>query len=70
MYEEFKTGSEDEGEQSAAKRLLSDITKTYKNLFDVVGYDAIVRAKSNYNKSLQQVKKKVNKLEPVEVWND
>jgi len=32
--------------------------------------DAIVRAKSNYNKSLHQVKKKVNKLEPVEVWND
>jgi len=35
-----------------------------------VVYDAIARAKSNYNKSLKQVKKKVNKLEPVEVWND
>lgn len=34
-----------------------------------LGIDAIVRAKNNNNKSLRQVKKKVNKLEPIEVWN-
>ena len=32
--------------------------------------DAVVRVKNNNNKSLRQVKKKVNKSEPVEVWND
>ena len=34
-----------------------------------LGIGAIVRAKNNNNKSLRQLKKKVNKLEPVEVWN-
>jgi len=34
-----------------------------------LGIGAIVRAKNNNNKSLRQVKKKMNKLEPVEVWN-
>ena len=44
-FEMYKPGedsaSKDEGEQNVAKRLLSDITKTYKNLFDVVVYDAL-----------------------------
>jgi len=34
-----------------------------------LGIDAIVRAKNNNNKSLRKVKKKVNKLDPIEVWN-
>jgi hypothetical protein len=35
-----------------------------------IGIDAVVRSKNNNNKSLRQVKKRVNKLEPVEIWND
>lgn len=35
-----------------------------------LGIDAVVRVKNNNNKSLRQVKNKVNKSEPVEVWND
>jgi hypothetical protein len=32
--------------------------------------DTIVRAKNNNNNSLRQVKKKANKMEPVEVFNE
>ena len=35
-----------------------------------LGIDAVVRVKNNNNKSLRQVKKKVNKSEAVEIWND
>ncbi|HEY8804700.1 MAG TPA: hypothetical protein VIM42_06250 [Clostridium sp.] len=35
-----------------------------------LGIDVVARAENNNNKRLRQVKKKVNKLEPIEVWND
>jgi len=35
-----------------------------------LGIDTVVRAKNNNNKSLRLVKKKVNKLEVVDVWED
>ena len=89
-FEMYKPGkdstSKDEGELNVAKRLLSDITNSYKSLFDVVVYDAlacnskwinhcielkidtVIRAKKNNNKSLRNVKKKVNKQDPIEIW--
>ena len=35
-----------------------------------LGVDSVIRAKYNNNNSLRQVKKKVNRLEAVEVWID
>jgi len=46
-----------------------DCNSIWVNHCKSLGIGAIVRAKNNNNKSLRQVKKKMNKLEPVEVWN-
>jgi predicted transposase YbfD/YdcC len=35
-----------------------------------LGVDTVVRAKNNNNKSLRDVKKKVNKMDEVDVWDD
>ena len=35
-----------------------------------LGIDAIVRVKKNKNNSIRQVKKEVNKQDPIEVWTD
>jgi len=44
-FEMYKPGvdstSKDEGELNVAKRLISDVSTTYENLFDVVVYDAL-----------------------------
>ena len=89
MYRPGKDSvSKDEGEQSAAKRLISSVLERGNSFIDIVVYDAlvcnsvwinhcishgveaIVRAKNNKSNSVRQVKKKVNKQEPVEVWTD
>ena len=89
MYRPGKdSDSKDEGEQTAAKRLVSRVFNRNKNFIDIVVYDAlvcnsvwinhctshgvevIVQAKSNKNNGLRQVKKNVNKQEPVQCWID
>ncbi len=80
--------SRDEGEMIASKKLISDVSGTFRNFIDVVVYDSlvcssveinkcldlgidtVVRAKKNKNTSTKQVKKKVNKQDPIEIWED
>lgn len=80
--------SKDEGELNVAKRLLSRVISTHKDLVDIVTYDAlacnsvfinhciklnidvVIRVKQNYNNSIKQVKRIVNKKETVEVWKN
>ena len=91
-FEMYKPGldsiSKDEGELTAAKRLVSSVFDKDKSFFEIVVYDAlacnsvwinqcithgvevVVRAKNNKNNRVRQVKKKVNKQDPVEVWTD
>lgn len=91
-FEMYKPGvdcaSKDEGELNVAKRLVSDVSRIYGNLFDVVVYDAlacnskwishcidldinvVIRAKENNINSLRDVKKRTNKKEPVEIWEN
>jgi len=80
--------NKDEGEINAAKRLLSKVSKEYKNTVDIVTYDAlactpkflnccieasvdaVIRVKKNKNNSIKHVKRKVNKKDRIEIWNN
>lgn len=91
-YEQLRPGEDqatkDEGELTAAKRLIKSVSENHKSLIDVVVYDAIgcnsewinaciksnidtvVRVKNNNILSIKEVKRLVNKSEPVEHWTD
>ena len=69
---------------NAAKRLITDVSKTYANLFDVVVYDALacnsqwfnhclglgldIVVRAKMNKSVKKVKRKANKRGPGAAW--
>jgi hypothetical protein len=40
------------------------------NLNINLGIDVVVRAKNNKNNSIRQIKKKVNKQDPIEIWSE
>ena len=87
-FDTYKPGEDsvkkDEGELNAAKRLITDVTKTYADLFDVVVYDALacnsqwinhclglnlgIVVRAKKNKCVKKVKRKANKLGPVAAW--
>jgi hypothetical protein len=91
-FEQYKPGEDnalkDEGELTAAKRLIKRVSKEHKNFIDVVVYDAlacnsewinicnqsnidvVVRVKNNNIKSIKEIKRQINKSEPVVVWTD
>ena len=87
-FNTYKPGEDsvkkDEGELNAAKRLITDVTKTYADLFDVVVYDALACnslwfnhclnlgldfvVRAKKNKCVKKVKRLANKHGPVAVW--
>ncbi len=87
-FDTYKPGEDsvkkDEGELNAAKRLLTNISKTYSNLFDVVVYDALacnwqwfnhclgldldIVVRAKKNKCVKKVKRLANKRGPVLTW--
>jgi len=91
-FEQYKHGtdnaSKNEGELTAAKRLIKRVTKEHNNFVDVIVYDAlacnsewinvcidakidtIVRVKKNNINSIKEVKYRVNKLAPAEIWQN
>ncbi len=89
-FDTYKPGEDsvkkDEGELNAAKRLLTDISKPYSNLFDVVVYDALacnskwinhcldlgldIVVRAKKNKSVKSIKCQTNKCDPVEIWKN
>jgi hypothetical protein len=80
--------SRDEGELISSKKLLSDVSGTFRNFIDIVVYDSlacnspwinfcsdlgldvVVRVKNNKNNDIRQIKKKVNKQDPIEIWSE
>lgn len=87
MYRpKLDAGTKDEGEITAAKRLVTSVFERNNNFIDVIVYDSlvcnsvfinhctkckydvIVRAKNNKNNAVRDVKTKINKQAPVEVW--
>ncbi len=89
-FDTYKPGEDsvkkDEGELNAAKRLITDVSKTYYNLFDVVVYDALacnskwinhcldlgldIVVRAKKNKSVKSIKWQTNKCDPVEIWKN
>ena len=87
-YNTYKPGEDsvkkDEGELNAAKRLITDVTRTYADLFDVVVYDALacnsqwfnhclnlgldIVVQAKKNKCVKKVKRLANKHGPVASW--
>ena len=87
-FDTYKPGEDsakkDEGELNAAKRLLTDATRTYADFFDVVVYDALacnsqwinhclgldldIVVRAKKNKCVKKVKRKANKHGPVATW--
>jgi hypothetical protein len=80
--------SKNEGELTAAKRLIERVSNDHKGFVDVIVYDAIacnsewintcidakidtvVRVKKNNINSIEEVKYRVNKLAPAEIWQN
>lgn len=80
--------SKNEGELTAAKRLIKRISNDHKDFVDVIVYDAlacnsewintcidakidtVVRVKKNNINSIKEVKYRVNKLAPIEIWKN
>ncbi len=78
------SAKKDEGELNAAKCLITDITRTYHDLFDVIVYDALACnslwfnhclnlglafvVRAKKNKCDKKVKRMANKRGPVAAW--
>lgn len=85
-YKPRENYSKDEGEIVASKQLISDVLGTFKNLVDVVVYDALACnsiwinicldlgvdavVRVKKNNSIRQVRREANRQEPVEIWTD